>query len=73
MKKSSQSRKAEEKTVGVKRYAEEYLSGIGCGRVAEAVAPATPDQYVECNGIPYFVDEESLAKVQLEDVCAQVS
>lgn len=59
--------------MGVKRYAEEYLSGIGCGRVAEAVAPATPDQYVECNGMAYFIDEEALAKVQLLDVCVQVT
>jgi len=68
--KSSQSAKLEENSFGVKRYAVNYLKVIGCGRVAQAVAPITPDQYFECNGIPYFFDQERFSKVHFEQLHA---
>ncbi len=68
MNKSSQPAKLEENSFSVKRYAVNYLKVIGCGRVAQAVAPITPDHYFECNGIPYFFDEDLFSKVHLVQV-----
>lgn len=61
--KSSQAAKLEENSFSVKRYAVNYLKVIGCGRVAQAVAPTTPDHYFECNGVPYFFDDDLFSKV----------